>query len=130
MGWKNLNINTNLIKIDTGRAVLINCPHNSLYKGYSFWHPSKLVRTGRHSTAVSIGYTDDFTFKLKKYGNGKTARYEVSREVEIGVSEFEEMFKTMDMNISKPLPKNPYETHKPQILQATKIDALEDLKDE
>ena len=30
------------------------------YAGYKFWHPSKLIRHGRNSYAVSLGYTDDF----------------------------------------------------------------------
>ena len=43
----------------------------SVTNGYSFWHPAKLVSSGRNSFSVSIGYTDDFTFRLKKYGKGR-----------------------------------------------------------
>lgn len=44
--WKNVNANVNQIKTETEKAVLINCPHNSKYDGYSYWHSSKLVREG------------------------------------------------------------------------------------
>ena len=130
MSWKNVNINTNLIKTETSKSVLINCPHSSKYDGFCFWHSAKLVRNGRHSAAVSIGYTDDFTFKLKKYGKGKYNSRDVISEVEISVSEFEEMFGVINENVSAPVVKNPYETHKPQTLEVTEVEALEDLKDE
>ena len=71
-------------------------PNKSKYAGYKFWHPSKLIRRGSNSYARSIGYTDEFTFKLKKYGNGKWNKNEVIDEKEISVEEFEEVFKCME----------------------------------
>lgn len=130
MNWKNININIQNIKQETDRAVLIAMPHNSNYDGYSFWHPSKLVRDGNHSYAISLGYTDDFTFNLKKYGHGKYNKYQVIAEQTISVKEFEQAFGVMDENIKKPLPKNDFETHKPEILEAEKVDVLDELKDE
>lgn len=69
--WKNINISKNNIDHETAKAVLIKMPNKSDYKGYCFWHSSKLVRKGRNKNSISIGYTNDFTFKLIKYGNGK-----------------------------------------------------------
>ncbi len=106
MTWKNININIQNIKADTGKAVLIAMPHNSDYDGFEFWHPKKLVRSGKHSYAVSIGYTDEFTFKLKKYGKGKWNRNEVIDEQEIDVEEFEMSFGVMDENITAPKQDN------------------------
>lgn len=128
--WKNVNVNKNQIEIDTGKSVLINCPHNSNYDGYSFWHTSKLVRAGRHSASVSIGYTDDFKFALKKYGKGKYNKSEVLDEVEIDVEEFEEMFGVTNENITAPIIKNEYDTHKPEEVEAVENNIIEDLKDE
>jgi hypothetical protein len=130
MNWKNININTNLIKTETEKAVLFKMPHNSKYDGYVFWHSSKLVRNGRHSAAVSVGYTEEFQFNLKKYGNGVYNRREVISEKTIGVSEFEEAFGIIDKNISKKEFKNPYETHKPVEKEAEKAEAIDELKDE
>ena len=97
--WKNIEINTNQIEHDTGRASLIKCPNKSCYKGYMFWHPSKLIRSGKHSASVSLGYTEEFTFTLKKYGNGKHNKSEVLDEVIINYEEFEDMFDETNNNI-------------------------------
>ena len=91
--WKNIEINIQNIEIDTGNAVLIKIPNKSKYASYKFWHPSKLVRYGSNSYARSIGYTDEFTFKLFK--NGKHNKFEVIDEIEIDVEEFEEAFNCM-----------------------------------
>lgn len=100
--WKNLQINIQNIAHETDRAILINCPHKSDYDGYQFWHPSKLVRRGSHSYAKSIGYTDDFTFTLRKMGKGKHNFKDVIAEKQIGVAEFERMFGVMSENITEP----------------------------
>lgn len=100
--WKTLNINKNNIITETDRAVLIACPHASDYDGYSFWHPSKLVRNGRHRAAVSISYTEEFTFRLKKYGKGKYNSREVLDEVQLGYDEIEDVFGVIDDCIYPP----------------------------
>lgn len=127
--WKNININTNQIKADTGKAVLIAMPHNSNYDGYSFWHTSKLIRSGRHSAAVSLGYTDDFTFTLKKYGKGRYNSREVIDEKVIDVEEFENAFGVVNKNIPERVYKNPYETHKPQTVEAIEDNTIKELQD-
>lgn len=99
MEWKNININRQNIVRETCKAILFSMPNKSKYKGYVFWHPSKLVRNGRHSYSVSVGYNDEFTFKLKKYGQGQYNKKEIIDEKEINASEFEEVFKIMDENI-------------------------------
>lgn len=100
--WKTININKQNIRTETGRAVLIACPHKSEFDGYAFWHPSKLIREGRHRNAVSMSYTDEFTFRLKKYGKGRYNQYDVIDEVPVSADEIEEIFRVMDENISAP----------------------------
>jgi hypothetical protein len=100
--WKNIEINIQNIEIKTDKAVLFKCPHKSDYDGYTFWHPLKLVRDGSNSYAVSVGYTNDFEFTLRKYGGGKHNSREVISEKKIGAEEFEKMLKTMDDNITAP----------------------------
>lgn len=97
--WKNININKQNIKAETEKAVLIAMPHSSDYDGYCFWHPLKLVRQGKHRGAVSIGYTNDFSFRLMKYGKGKYNSRQIISEETISVAEFEEAFGIMDENI-------------------------------
>ena len=94
--WKNIEINIQNIEADTGKATLIKMPNTSDYAGYKFWHPSKLVRYGSNSYARSIGYTDEFTFKLFKNGNGKHNKFDVIDEIEIDAEEFEEAFGCME----------------------------------
>lgn len=90
--WKHIEINQNLLKAETAKSTLIKMPHSSEYDGYVFWHPSKLVRDGRGGSTVSISYTGEFIFRLKKYGNGKYNSHEIISEKEIGAQEFEEVF--------------------------------------
>lgn len=128
--WKNININKQNVKVDTGKAVLIQMPHNSHYDGFSFWHPAKLVRSGKNSNALSIGYNETFTFKLVKYGKGKYNLRDIIDEEEINTEEFENAFGVMNDNITNPKVKNNYETHKPSKLEVKETEALDELKDE
>ena len=88
--WKNQVINLQNIKAKTEKAVLIQMPHKSKYDGFCFWHPTKLLRNGSHSYEKSISYTDEFVFKLKKYGQGKYNQNKVIKEIEISAQQFEE----------------------------------------
>ena len=117
MEWKNLNINKQNIDVETSRSVLIKMPHNSDFDGYKFWHTSKLVRKGRNSNSVSISYNDEFTFNLKKYGNGKYNKREVIDEIEIDTEEFENAFNVMNENITSKKYVSDYETHKPKLIE-------------
>lgn len=128
--WKNIQINKQNIETDTGRATLIKMPNNSRYAGYKFWHPSKLVRYGSNDYARSIGYTDEFTFKLKKYGNGKWNKNEVIDEIEIDVEEFEDVFSCMrDCTRSKDKEETYLIIEEPEKVEK-EIEIEEDLKND
>lgn len=94
--WRRLTINKQNIIAETGKAVRIACPHKSDFDGYSFWHPAKLVRDGSYLNTVSISYTEEFVFRLKKYGKGKYNSREVLDEVQFAYDEIEEVFQCMD----------------------------------
>lgn len=96
MKWENIEINKQNIESETRKATLIKMPNNSKYANYKFWHPSKLVRNGNNSYAKKLSYTDDFKFKLKKYGSGKWNKYDIIDEKEISVEEFEKAFECME----------------------------------
>ena len=102
MAWKTIEVNKQNVEVEKGNAVLIKMPHKSNYKGYCFWHPSKLVREGKHSFALSLSYTSDFSFVLKKYGNGKTNKFTVLDTKEIDSVDFEKAFETTNDNIRTP----------------------------
>lgn len=129
MEWKNINISKNLIKKYTNNAALISMPHNSEYNDYAFWYTLKLIRNGRNSVAISLSYTDDFTFTLKKCGKGRYNRCKIIDEKVIDVEEFENVFGIIDKNITKKEIKNPYETHKPQKEEITMVKVIDELKD-
>lgn len=88
--WKNIVISRDMIKAETPRSVLFYMPYNSEYKGYCFWHPAKVIRGD--CNFVSLGYTDEFVFRLKKYGQGRYNKGETIEELEITAEDFERAF--------------------------------------
>lgn len=91
--WKQIQIQSNCVETETEKAVLINLPKTSSYKGYSFWHPSKLCRSiGKNGWMIQISFTEDFVFKLKKYGKGQYNWKQILDEKEIGVTEISKAF--------------------------------------
>lgn len=98
--WYKAYLNTQNIEVETGKAHLIKLPKKSGYEGYKVWHPSKLIRNeGGKGYFLSISFTEDFTFYLKKYGNGKYNGKEVIREVELDYKEFMACFSGGNENI-------------------------------
>lgn len=133
MNWKNININESNIESQSSFSVLIKMPNKSKYAGFKFWHPAKLVRKGRHSAAVSIGYNDDFVFKLFKSGNGRYNKFDKIDEKTILAHEFEEAFSKIDENI---IEDNDYDTadggyvriDEPEFRKPVENSVAEDLK--
>ena len=129
MNWKNITINKQNIKGETAKAFLIQMPHKSQFDGFSFWHPKKLVRPGCNSYACELGYTDEWTFKLVKYGSGKWNQFEQIDNTSINAADFEEAFMPSNDNLNPKQPVNEFETHKPETLTPTKVEALDELKE-
>lgn len=127
--WKSIQINIQNIEVTTDKAVLINCPNKSDYTCFSFWHPAKLVRTGKHTYARELSYTDDFQFKLVKYGNGKYNSKQIIQEIHITIADFENMFKDIDENTKERIVKDEYETHKPKSLNPVERNADDEFID-
>lgn len=97
--WKNINIMKTNVEVYTEKATLINMPKKGNYSGFSFWHPSKLIHRGRHAAALSLGYTDDFKFKLRRYKKDNKGQRFLDSEIEISAAELEIELETMDENI-------------------------------
>ena len=93
--WKNIVINSNNVVTATDKAVLIKIPRSKL----KFWHPAKLVRyKGKNNYLISIGYTDDFNFKLFRNGEGRHNQKEIIEELHLSAQEFEEYFTFSELN--------------------------------
>lgn len=97
--WNNINISKNKIIMENDKMILISMPSNNRFNGYSFWHLKKLVRSGRNKGSISIGFTNDFIFRLRKYGKGKYNKNDVIDEVEVNSFEIEKAFEKSDGNI-------------------------------
>lgn len=96
MAWKNIYINSNLIQNATSKSYLFKLPSNSKYAGYLFWHPAKCVHfVYNRSDIVSIGYTDDFTFRIFKQGKN----FNKLDEKTLSAKDIEEIFDNMDSSI-------------------------------
>lgn len=106
--WKNIYINSNLIQNATSKSYLFKLPNNSKYAGFLFWHPVKCIHyISNRNDIVSVGYTDDFTFKIFKQGKN----FNKLDEKTITVKDFEEIFEKMDSNI-RPFVKNKWSKNK------------------
>lgn len=125
--WKNIEINDSLVKARTVKSVLIAFPRKSQLHGYLFWHPAKLVRAGRIVNTVSIGYSGEFVFRIKKYGNGKYNKRETISEMEIVADEFEQAFAGINSNDVEP--DDTPEIHIPEPLEPENAVADESLID-
>lgn len=101
MVWHKVNFNVQNIERETGSAVLIKMPNKSSYGGYKFWHPSKLVRIeGGKGYNQSFSFSDTFTFKLFKNGNGSYNKYEIIDEININYEEMLEAFESTNKGVS------------------------------
>jgi len=127
--WKKININIQNIKGESDNSFLIAMPHNSDYDGFCFWHPKILVREGLNSYALTLSYTEEFSFRLVKYGKGKSNRRDIISEKKIDAEDFEEAFGVMSDNIKEPIIKDEYETHIPDEIEAKETKVLDELKD-
>jgi hypothetical protein len=94
--WHRVKFNVQNIEAETEKAVLIKCPHNSEYDGFAFWHPAKLVRdAGGKGWFKTFSFTDDFEFKLKKYGKGQFNKSDVIEQTTISAKEMLTVFQPL-----------------------------------
>jgi len=106
--WIKVYINAQSVQHKTGAAVLINMPRSSNYAGYKFFHPIKLIKNeGGKGYYISILFTKNFIFKLKRYGKGKYNKYDVIETIEITADEFSlEFADTIKTHIEREESKN------------------------
>lgn len=121
MIWNGFAIHNNLIKVSTVKAVLIALPSNSRYRGFSFWHPRKLVKSGSMSMVL---YTDDFVFRLRKYGHGRFNQKEILVEIELTAKEMIQIYSMFHGS------EDVHMLHVPEKLEAAEYSADKELLDE
>lgn len=98
--WEKIYFNAQSIVAETDNAVLIKMPNNSQYKGYCFWHPRKLVREqGGKGYHYTFAFTYEFSFRLKKFGQGRYNFKDVISEVQLTVSEMKAAFGIVNENV-------------------------------
>lgn len=127
--WMNFNINTSQVEHETGRAYLVKMPHNSDYNGYKFWIGAKLVHSGRHGSALSLGVLPDMEFRLFKNGQGRYNQRDIVAETTLSGDELAEQFGTTDANISgKEYHKYDEETVKAPAVHIGDVEIPDDLR--
>lgn len=95
--WKKITINKNSVAAETSSSVLIKMPNRSGFAGYTFWHPSKLVRVeGGKGYFISFSYTSDFEFKVFKQGKNR----KVLSEYRMSPDEIETAFEVVNNELS------------------------------
>lgn len=94
--WKSIEINIQNIETRIQKVALIKMPKKSKYADYKFWFPSKLIKKGSNNYSITLCYTNDFKFALKKYGNGKYNKFKVIDEITISAAELEEVLECME----------------------------------
>ena len=95
--WKKITINKNSVAAETSSSVLIKMPNRSEFAGYTFWHPSQLVRVeGGKGYFISFSYTSDFEFKVFKQGKNR----KVLSEYRMSPDEIETAFEVVNNELS------------------------------
>lgn len=117
-----MRISTNFIIRETGRATLFKMPHNSDFDGFQFWFPSKLVK-GESKQMVTLSFSDNFNFNLKKYGKGKYNKFEVVDECTIDSDTLLEAFGGEAAEV-KPI------VHVPEPVAPVNAHVISELKDD
>lgn len=121
--WHSVLFDDELIVYQNGKSTLIKMPKHSDYGGFKFWVSNKLVedmRDGRHS----LLYTDDFEFKLKKYGNGRFNKFDVVEEVTIGAEEMEYNISWLTNSLFSPM------LHVPDKIEPEPVEIIKELLDD
>lgn len=63
--WLTITVHPNKIKARTAKAVLINMPNDSGWKGYAFWHPLSMTKENGKMLDVRFPETWEFTIRKK-----------------------------------------------------------------
>lgn len=93
--WNKLFFNKQNVEYESDRVILINMPNQSIYKGWKFWHPAKLIREeGGNGYFLSISFTDDWEFRLFKNYKNKP-----NPEKKVGAEEIKDVFAASDESI-------------------------------
>ena len=105
--WKNLYIDRACIRAVTDRSVLVSLPRYSEYRGFTFWHPKKLV-TGEYDKAV-LRYNDEFVFRLQKREKNKDGQWETVDQATLSGDEIAAIYSEEEPLIYTPKPLEPEE---------------------
>ena len=124
--WKTINFNSQNIKFETAKAVLIKMPNKSDYAGYMFWHPSKLVRDLQRGNGYfkTLSFTDGWEFRVFKEGKDK----KILDEQVLGPEEMLEMFDVVSETIERQSnSKSFYEEEEPEPIVGD-VEILDELR--
>ena len=105
MEWNGITIQESQIKTTTDKSVLVSMPRYGKYRGYTFWHPKKLV--WECLDMATIRYTDDFQFRLQKREKDTSGKWYTADEVTLSAEEMQAAFAEEEPLIYTPKPLEP-----------------------
>ena len=106
--WKELIIDDYCVRVRAGKSALIAMPRYGKYAGYTFWHPSKLVKNEIYYKSYTIlMYTDEFKFRLRKREKDIDGKWETIDEIILSADEVCDAFEEKEPIIYTPKPIEP-----------------------
>lgn len=113
--WHRLDFDGCYIIKRFAKSVLIRMPSRTDYDGYTFFHPSSLLKEYMDGTKL-LSFPDTWTFKLKANGGAITAELSAAEFIEAA----DDYFGRYERRSS---------THVPAKLEPVETEALEELID-
>ena len=120
MTWKRIKLYPNQIRTTTQTAALIKMPPRSGFAGWVFWHPIKCIHE-HDGQMTEMVYTEDFVFRLKRYGNQPYNKFTVQEQREITALDLEDAFR---------LNGDVYFDYEPELYKPPRIDPEGTVADE
>lgn len=123
--WYKIIIPFQHIKKDCGHSLLIKMPKKSRYPNFCFWYPNRFMYDSPVKCHYNMGFSDQFTFVLKRYG---ARSLKILEEKTITAQELYEIFTGIKENLETAPKVKDYHIQEPTKLGEIEVVIPHDLK--